>query len=152
MPNATVRANAQTMPRRLFLAAGPAAAVFATLRGAKGSAISPEGADADLFALVGEGKHWWGRIDTYCTLCDSVAARNEGREVLPEDQAKLDEAQENYDAALYAATDCVPQTIAGFRALLEWIAMDGHGIGVNDELLAAFIANALASPVLALEG
>jgi hypothetical protein len=94
MPDATVRANAPTMPRRLFLAAGPAAAVFAALRGVKASAHAPDDADADLFALVAEGKHWWGEIGTNCNLCDKVAAKQEGQEVLAEDQAKLDEAHE----------------------------------------------------------
>ena len=40
MPNASVRANAQSMSRRLFLAAGPATAIFATLRGARGKPVS----------------------------------------------------------------------------------------------------------------
>jgi hypothetical protein len=151
MPNAIVRANAQTMPSRLFLAAGPAAAVFATLRGAKASARAPEDADAELFALVEEGKHWNGEIDRLCTLCDSVAARNGGCEVLAEDEARLDEAHEKYADALWAAMNRVPQTVAGFRALLGMIAEECKSCCIYDDVWAAFVANALASPVLAEE-
>src|SRR4051812_20440718 len=38
MPQRSLRASAPSMPRRLFLAVGPAAAVFMALRGAKASA------------------------------------------------------------------------------------------------------------------
>jgi hypothetical protein len=55
MPNDTLAANAASMPRRLFLSAGPAAAVFATLHGAKAvtaaAAALPSHPDAALFAL-----------------------------------------------------------------------------------------------------
>ena len=53
MPNPTVRASATAMPnssRRLFLAAGSAAAVFATVKRAAGS--TPAGDDAELFDLI----------------------------------------------------------------------------------------------------
>jgi hypothetical protein len=52
MPNDTLAANAASMPRRLFLAAGPAAAVFATLHSAKAVTDTPAAADPRLFELI----------------------------------------------------------------------------------------------------
>src|SRR4051812_9414121 len=71
MPNATVRANARTMPRRLFLAAGPAAAVFLALRGAKASAKSA------LDAMLIE----YRKADAaYEAACDQESAAEEAME------------------------------------------------------------------------
>jgi hypothetical protein len=48
---------------------------------------------AELFAIIDEKERWWRQINDYCNLCDEVLAEQEGREVLPEDEIKLDEAR-----------------------------------------------------------
>jgi hypothetical protein len=150
MPNATVRANAQTMPRRLFLAAGPAAAVFATLRVAK--AVTPAAADARLFELIAEGARQWKKMGDLLRLCDEVIARIEGREVLPEDEAERDEASDRYQDAFDEAVSTAPQTVAGIRALLAWVRRDCEGLALQEEHVADLVDSLLASPILATEG
>jgi hypothetical protein len=152
MPNATVRANALAMPRRLFLAAGPAAAVFTALRGAKAIAHTPLAADSRLFELIAEGRRWWEQIGVYCTLCDNVVAERDGGEVQSEHQEKLDEAHSRYQDAFDEAVSTVPQTVAGLRALLGWVKRDCEGISLPDGHVAALVENLLESPVLAVEG
>jgi hypothetical protein len=141
MPNATVRADAQAMPRRLFLAAGPAAAVFATLRGAKAVTDTSAASDSRLFELVAEGKHWWKEIGDACDLPDPS----------PEREAALTEAHSHYQDAFDEAVETVPQTTAGIRALLAWVKTDCEGISLPDENVAALVDSLLASPVLAAE-
>jgi hypothetical protein len=141
MPNATVRADAQTMPRRLFLAAGPAAAVFATLRGAKAVTDTSAASDSRLFELIAEGKHWWEEIGDACDLPDPS----------PEREAKLTEAHARYQDAFDEAVETVPQTVAGMRALLSWVKTDCEGISLPDENVAALVDSLLASPVLTME-
>jgi hypothetical protein len=150
MPNDTLAANAQAMPRRLFLAAGPAAAVFATLRGAK--AVTPSDADARLFELIEEGARQWKKMGDVLRLCDEVVAENEGREVLPEDEAKRDEASDRYQDAFDEAVSTAPQTVAGIRALLAWVRQDCEGMALQDEHVADLVDSLLASPVLTMEG
>jgi hypothetical protein len=53
------------------------------------------------------------------------------------------------DDALHNAMHSVPQTVGGFRALLQW--MRPPGCVFEEHLVEAFIASALASPVLAEE-
>jgi hypothetical protein len=141
MPNATVRANAQAMPRRLFLAAGPAAAVFATLRGAKAVTDTSAAADSRLFELIAEGKHWWKEIGDACDLPDPS----------PEREEKLAEAHSRYQDAFDEAVETIPQTVAGIRALLAWIKTDCEGISLPDENVASLVDSLLASPVLSME-
>jgi hypothetical protein len=141
MPNATVRADAQTMPRRLFLAAGPAAAVFATLRGAKAVADTSAASDSRLFELIAQGKHWWEEIGHACDLPDPS----------PEREAKLTEAHSRYQDAFDEAVETAPQTVAGVRALLAWVKTDCEGISLPDENVASLVGSLLASPVLAME-
>jgi hypothetical protein len=139
------------MPRRLFLAAGSAAAVFTALQGATAMTAAPTSADADLFALVDQCKHWWGEMSKYSLLCDEVVAEEQSREVQPEHETLLEEAQAEYQAAFDEALGKSPQTTAGARALLEWIQTDSRGIGIQSEHADALLANMLASPILALE-
>lgn len=137
------RANTTTTSRRLFLAAGPAAAVFGALNTRAGAL-----ADASLFALVDQGKHLWKQIGDYANLCDSVLARNENREILPEHEDAPQEAQDDYMAAFDEMVSTTPQSVAGVRAMLEWIEMDCGGLALDEEHVHAAIASLLASPVL----
>ena len=148
MPNATMRANAPAMPNRRATLGSLIAATAALAL--PSTAIAAAGSDARLFALIDEGKHWLAQMETLCGLCDTVRAMDEGREVTKDDEAKLAEAQDKYCEALSAAVECAPQTVGGFRALLEWIGRDGEG-GFDDDLLEVFITSALASPILRAE-
>src|SRR5277367_5413514 len=47
------------------------------------------------------------------------------------------------------ALGTTPQTIAGLRALLEWIDWDCDGLALDEDHVHAVIASLLASPVLA---
>jgi hypothetical protein len=84
-------------------------------------------------------------------LCDEVVARNEGRQVLPEDEAKRDEASDLYQDAFDEAVSTAPQTVAGIRALLAWVRRDCEGLALQEEHVADLVGSLLASPVLAVE-
>jgi hypothetical protein len=140
MPNDTLAANAQAMPRRLFLAAGPAAAVFATLRGAKAVTAAPAASDSRLFELIAEGKHWWKEVGDACHLPDPSPERDE----------KLAEAHSRNQGAFDEAVETIPQSVAGMRALLAWVKNDCEDISLPDENVAALVDSLLASPVLAM--
>jgi hypothetical protein len=136
---------AHPMNRRAALGAiasvGVAVAVPSSLTAAADS-------DARIFELVGEGKRQWALIGDYSSLCDEVAAEQEGREVLPEHLDARDEAMEKYGDAFDEAMSTIPQTVAGIRAMLEWIEMDCGGLALAEEHVHAVIASLLASPVL----
>jgi hypothetical protein len=55
---------------------------------------------------------------------------------------------EKYGDAFDEAMSTIPQTVAGIRAMLEWIEMDCGGLALAEEHVHAVIASLLASPVL----
>jgi hypothetical protein len=121
MPNATVRANARAMPidRRLFLAAGTAAAVFGALH----AEASPPILDAEIFAAA-------RAVEKVDEAYKRLAARADewesaGRELSPEDDAALYAASDVYEEALAALLSLAPSTVGGVRVMLKALAGDG---------------------------
>lgn len=135
-------AHSTTTSRRLFLAAGSAATVFAAVGAAAAAEALPADADARLFELVAEGKRWWKEI---CDICDLPEDDD------PEYEKRLARAHSQYSAAFNEAISTVPQTVAGMRALLVWVKDDCcEDISLPDENVAALVESVLASPVLAI--
>jgi len=124
--------------RRLFLRSGSAVAVFGALATAAASEADP------IFAAIERHKKAFSDYGDACKLTDTVAARNEGREITANDEATFDAFSEAEEAALDDLLTLAPITRAGARAALEYIAdMDA------DECLVGFAATLLKSPVLA---
>lgn len=78
---------------------------------------------------------------------DEVAAELEGRAISPADEAAADATNAEYEAAVDGLVE-PPSTIAGLRALLEYIAMldDGTAVDLDVRDIAASL---LRSPALA---
>jgi hypothetical protein len=74
-------------------------------------------------------------------LCDVL-----GREHTPEDTAELKAAHAAGEAAKEILCETVPQTMAGVRALLEYVALDKN---IESADANAIAANIWASPALA---
>jgi hypothetical protein len=74
--------------------------------------------------------------------------RRKTARVLAENLDARDEAMETYGEAFDEAMGTVPQTVAGIRALLEWIERDCDGVTLQEEHVHAVVASLLASPVL----
>jgi hypothetical protein len=144
MPNDTVRASATALPkssRRLFLAAGTAAAVCATLKSAAGLEVDP------IFAAIKRHNEAWRAFGDACPRIDDIVAENEGREVTEADEEAYEAANDAEEEAFEALITLPPVTIAGMRAAMRYfIEFETDGIqGAPDRFLTAM----LASPVLA---
>jgi hypothetical protein len=140
MPNPIVRASATALPnssRRLFLAAGTAAAVCASLKNAAGLEVDP------IFAAIKRHNDAWRAFGGTCRGIDGVVARNEGRQVT---EAAWSAANEVEEEAFEAFVNLPPATIAGMRAAMRYfIEFETDGIdGAPERFLTAM----LASPVL----
>ena len=148
MPNPTVRASATALPissRRLFLAAGTAAAVFATVKTAA-AALTGAGVDP-IFAAIERYKELF-RIFCYLgARTDKVAARAEGREVTEADKEALAAASAAETAAADELIATPPVTIAGMRAAIEHIVE--YDEGCEPVASACFLATLLESPLFA---
>ena len=107
--------------------------------------------DASLFALITEGERWWAEIGIYAARCDCVVARQEGREVAPDDQANLDEAHASYRGCFERMLASTPHAAAGMRAQLEWVTRECDGSLLPHEHLRALLGSLLASPILSAE-
>ena len=140
------------LSRRLFLAAGSVGAVFGALGAAAAAQTmaAPAAVDAGLFALVSEGDRHFAEIEVYSGLCDEVAAEKDGRQILAEHEKALSKAHEGYSATFEAAMQCVPASVAGVRAKLEWIGRKAEYMEVPDELWMALLHSLLASPALSI--
>jgi len=149
MPNLTVRASATALPnssRRLFLAAGTAAAVCATLKTAVGIAYAGAQPVDPIFAAIERHKTAWRAFSDACGLTDEVLAEEEGREVTEADEAAHNAAEEAERDAFYEAIGMAPVTVAGMRALLEYaIELEDGG---GEVLWIDLGATLLKSPVL----
>ena len=148
MPNPTIRASGTALPissRRLFLAAGTAAAVFTTVKIAAAAITSTD--DDPIFAAIERHKQLFRIFCDLSNRTDEVAAEEEGREVTEADEAALDAASE---AEMGAADELVatpPVTVAGMRAAIEHLVR--YDAGCEPVALGRFLATLLESPVLA---
>ena len=131
----------KTRSRRVFLAAGPAAAVFASL----GAAARAEALSSDpIFAAITRHEAAEARFCAASTLTDEVAAEREGRAITPADEAKFEDAEAAYDSALDALLATPLTTKAGARAGLDYF------IGLDrGRPLADFARTLRDSPILA---
>lgn len=131
--------------RRRFLAAGSAATVFASLHQAM--AAESTNPDQAIFDKIAEIQRYDALIGEYGSLCDRVAAKREGRTILPEHEALRDGACENYWGARYALFAMVPQTMRGVRAMIEAIPNE---CALDEAEITDLHANLLRSPALAI--
>ena len=143
MPNDMVRASATALPnssRRLFLAAGTAAAVCASLKNAAGLEVDP------IFAAIKRHNDAWRAFGGTCRGIDGVVARNERRQVTEADEAVWSAANEAEEEAFEAFINLPPITITGMRAAMRYfIEFETDGIdGAPERFLTAM----LSSPVL----
>lgn len=126
-----------TPSRRLFIAAGPASAVFAAL----GVAAAIPVLDP-VFAAIERHKSAWDAFDAACSLTDNALARQQGREVTKADEAAFERANVAEQEALDGLMSTSPTTLAGMRAALEYAKPD-------DDSCIRVVATLLASPLLA---
>jgi hypothetical protein len=143
MPNPTVRANATALPnssRRLFLAAGTAAALCASLKGAAALGVDP------IFAAIKHHNEAWRAFDDTCSRADNALARNEGREVTEADKAAVEAVNAAEQSAFEDLITLSPVTVPGMRAAINYFTeFETDCIpGATDKFLTAL----LASPVL----
>jgi hypothetical protein len=106
-----------THSRRVFLAAGPAAAVFASLSAAaRAEALSSD----PIFAAIARHEATEVRFCAASNLTDEVMAEREGRAITPVNEAEFDAAEAAYDSALDALAATPPTTKGGARAALDY--------------------------------
>jgi hypothetical protein len=128
--------------RRLFLDAGSAAAVFATVKHAAGGA----GPVDPIFAAIERHKAAWAAFREACDLTDEVRADHEGREVTEADEAAYEVCNKAEQEALDALFALPPITLAGMRAAIQWIVEYDCGCM---ETASDFLPTLLDSPLLA---
>ena len=120
--------------RRVFLAAGPATAVFASLS----AAARAEARSSDqIFAAIAHHKATESRYCAACNLTDEVTAQREGRAVTQADGAEYEAACVENASALLELLATPPATKAGARAGLDYFMSldDGHHLGDFAEAL-----------------
>jgi hypothetical protein len=118
-----------THSRRVFLAAGPAAAVFASLSAAaRAEALSSD----PIFAAIARHEATEARYCAACKLTDEVAAEQEGRAIAPADEAEFEAAEAANDSALEALLATPPTTTAGARAGLDYFIDLDRGLHLAD--------------------
>lgn len=111
--------------RRVFLAAGPATAVFASLS----AAARAEARSSDpIFAAIARHEAAESRFVAVSNLTDEVVAEHEGRAITPADEAEFEAASAANEYALEALLATPPATKAGARAGLDYFMSldDGH--------------------------
>jgi hypothetical protein len=114
--------------RRSILAAGPAAAVFASL----GAAARAEALSTDMiFAAIARHEATEARFCAACKLTDKIAAKREGRVVTSADEAEFEAASSANDCALDVLAATAATTKAGARAGLDYLINldDGEALG-----------------------
>ena len=136
MSNVSVPAAATGLPsRRLFLAAGPASVVFASLRQAVAAEPDP------IFALIAEHERLdraWLALDW---RLDDMAKDDPSRDAV---KAELEAALSAYHEARDLLETTPPQTLAGVIAYLREISREYRGCVLD----VSVIENALRSPAL----
>jgi hypothetical protein len=99
-----------------------------------------------IFAAIERHKKAWRTFSATCDLTDNVLAEKEGRIVTEADEAIYEAASDAEHEARAALFNTPAQTAAGMRAFIEHhIEYDA---GLMDEVVAAFLASLLQSPVL----
>jgi hypothetical protein len=127
MSKLTISADGGAMPaqgqtsRRLFLAAGSAAAIE-------------------------RHKAAWRARDAACPRSDEVVARNEGREVTEADEAAYDAANDFEVEVFEALVTLPPVTVAGARAVIEYLI--DFEMDIIPEATPKFLSALLRSPLL----
>jgi len=87
----------KTHSRRVFLAAGPAASVFASL----GAPARAEALSLDpIFAAIARHEATEARYCVACKLTDEIAAEQEGRAIAPANEAEFEAASAANDSRL----------------------------------------------------
>jgi len=149
-----------TPTRRLFLAAGPATAVFAALAQTKDSPPSPEptpapvadvsaiGGDDPFFAAIERHKRARADLNAVCGLTDEVLAEQEGRRITEADEAIYERASEVECGALRSLAATAPSTLKGLLAGLVYLTQ----YAPEEDSLETFIRTAAASQLLAGNG
>lgn len=127
--------------RRVFLAAGPATAVFASL----GAAARAEALSSDpICTAIACHEAANSRYLAACKLTDDIEAEDEGRAVTQADEAEYEAACVADASALLELLAMPPTTKAGARAGLDYfMSLDG-GL-----YLVAFAEALRDAPVLA---
>ena len=111
-----------------------------------GSSRNP-GSTTTIFNLIRRHQEAWQYFDSVCGRVDEVAARQQGREITPEDEQVYEAASQAECALLETLCDTPPQTVAGMRAAIEHFVK--HEDGCEPEMSGHFLATLLLSPVLA---
>ena len=145
------RASANATPNSLLSRRAALAGAFRALPAIAGVAAlaGPSTASpADpIFAAIQRHKEAWRAFGEVCSITDTVAAREEGREVTAADEAVHEAASDAEYAARDELFQSPAQTAAGMRAFIEhYIEYD---VGCMDEVTSAFLEALLESPVLA---
>ena len=130
--------------RRLFLAAGPAAAVFGALDIAATAPVRPDLTLDHEPILAAIARHQAAEVAFTDTLrpVDRVAARLEGREVTQADTQAFEAAHAAEEEAIEALLETVPLTWLGVRCALAYLVEMQDGYHLRD-----FIPTLLESPV-----
>ena len=134
--------------RRLFLAAGPAATVFA-LGSAAAAPVTPDLTLDHEPILAAIARHQAAEVAFTDTLrpVDRVATRLEGREVTQADTQAFEAAHAAEEEAIEALLETVPLTWLGVRCALAYLVEMQDGYHLRD-----FIPTLLESPVFAGAG
>ena len=131
--------------RRLFLAAGPAAAVFGAL------ALSAALPSVDpIFAAIERHKAAWDAFGEAGPAADNILAKQQGRVVTQADCDALDAASELEREVFGEMLNTSPTTLPGLRAAVEHLAEIERGC--VPEASGYFLFKLLKSPLLAGAG
>lgn len=134
----------KTHSRRVFLAAGPAASVFAIL----GAAARAEALSFDpIFSAIERHRNAWKAFEAVCQITDEILAKRQGRAVTQEDEDAYEAARAAEESDLDNLLATVPTTKAGARAAIEHLL--GYERGCPPRAAGEFAATLLRSPVLA---
>lgn len=144
MSKTTISAAATGLSsRRLFLAAGSAAAVF----GALSTAAATHNPDAEIITLS-EAVMTADRHYAECAhRCDSVTAQREDRRITEGDEAALENAAAAYYRARASLLSAQPKTTTGLRAVFKWLRQDCY---LSQDEFETLVETLLASPALAV--
>jgi hypothetical protein len=134
--------NSTHASRRLFLAAGPASAVFAAL----GVAAAIPALDP-VFAAIERHRAAWDAYGVTCYRTDDVLAKQQGREVTQADEDAVEEAGEFERQAIADLIETPPQTTAGMRAAIAHLIAIEYGS--VPEMGGRFLPALLQSPLFA---
>ncbi|MCW2316765.1 hypothetical protein M2322_002319 [Rhodoblastus acidophilus] len=123
-------ANAAALPdRRLFLSAGPAAAVFSALGAA--AAASPADPDQRIFDLTMEMRAWTNKANSPASDEDTTAFCCDQQEAL-----------------FHLLLQEKPQTMRGVRAYLAYLIEETSDYLYDGAVISVMLKSVLASPAM----